>query len=76
MILKTLWISPERVNVTVSKGEVTLSGQVETKNDAELLPRFVERVTGVVSVKSDLSWEYDERKLPKSEPRVPVPPYR
>ena len=76
VILKTLWISPERVNVTVAKGEVTLSGQVETKNDAELLPHFVERVPGVVSVTSNMSWEYEERKLPKSEPRVPVPPYR
>ena len=76
VILKTLWISPERVSVTVAKGEVALSGQVETKNDAELLPRFVERVPGVVSVKSELSWEYEERKLATSNPRVPVGPFR
>lgn len=73
VILRTLWISPERVNVTVSKGEVTLTGQVETKTDAELLPRFVERVAGVVSVKSNLTWEYEERKLERSDPRVGVP---
>ena len=73
VILRTLWISPERVNVTVSKGEVELSGQVETKSDAELLPRFVERVPGVVSVKSTLSWEYEERKLAAGDPHVGVP---
>lgn len=72
VILHTLWISPERVTVTVSRGEVTLAGQVETKTDAELLPRFVERVPGVVSVRSNLTWEYDERPLPRSDPRVPI----
>ena len=72
VILRTLWISPERVTVTVSKGEVTLSGQVETKADAELLPYFVERVPGVVGVKASLTWEYEERKLGHGEPRVGV----
>lgn len=67
VIVHTLWISPERVRVAVSKGEVTLAGQVETKTDAELLPHFVERVPGVVGVKSDLSWEYEERKLGRGE---------
>jgi osmotically-inducible protein OsmY len=43
----------------VDKGVVTLSGQVETKIDAQLLPRFVQRVAGVISVDSRLSWESD-----------------
>ena len=60
IIFRTLWIPPERVSVTVEKGAVTLAGQVETKGDAELLPVFVQRVPGVVSVESRLTWQIDE----------------
>ena len=37
-------------------GEVRLSGEVETKGDAELIPSFVQRVPGVISVLSKLRW--------------------
>jgi len=70
LILRTLWIPADRVRVTASGGNVSLVGRVETKTDAELLPRLVERVPGVVSVTSELTWEYDERPLERSEPRV------
>jgi CBS domain-containing protein len=62
VVLGALWISPGRVTVTVEKGVVTLSGQVETKADAELLPRFAQRVAGVISVDSRLSWESDDER--------------
>ena len=38
-------------------GEVRLAGQVETKAEAELVPEFVQRVPGVVSVLSKLNWK-------------------
>lgn len=72
VILHTLWISPERVDVKIAKGEVTLSGRLETKTDAELLPRFVERVPGVVSVDSHLTWQYEDEPLPRIDPRAPA----
>ncbi|HZO62887.1 MAG TPA: CBS domain-containing protein [Gaiellaceae bacterium] len=56
VILRTLWLAPEQVTVTVDHGEVRLAGQVETKTDAELLPAFVQRVPGVVTVLSKLTW--------------------
>jgi CBS domain-containing protein len=56
VIWRTLWIEPGTINVTVEDGEVRLSGEVETKGDAELIPTFVQRVPGVVSVLSKLSW--------------------
>src|SRR5262245_51046838 len=49
-----LWIDPERVSVVVIRGDATLGGQLDTKTDAELLPRLIERVPGVVSVTSEL----------------------
>lgn len=64
VILRSLWIAPERVTVTVENGEVTLLGEVETQAEAELLPQFAQRVPGVVAVLSKLTWEVgkDEKR--------------
>jgi CBS-domain-containing membrane protein len=59
LILRTLWIAPERVNVTVDHGEVSLSGEVESQADAEVLVKFAQRVPGVVTVLSKLKWPAD-----------------
>ncbi len=56
VILRTLWTAPERVHVTVVRGAVRLTGQVETQEIADLLVEFVDRLPGVVSVESQLSW--------------------
>ena len=46
----------EEIDVEVEDGGVTIGGRVDTKADAELIPSFAERVPGVVSVASTLSW--------------------
>ena len=46
-------------------GEVRLSGEVETKADAELIPTFVQRVPGVVSVLSKLRWRRERIARPR-----------
>jgi CBS-domain-containing membrane protein len=56
VLRRALWIEPDSVRVVVEDGEVRLSGEVETKADAELIPSFVQRVPGVVSVLSKLRW--------------------
>jgi CBS domain-containing protein len=56
VIRRTLWIEPDTIQVEVEGGEVRLSGEVETKGDAELIPTFVQRVPGVVGVLSKLRW--------------------
>jgi len=61
VILRTLWIAPENIAVTVDRGEVTLTGQVETRVEAELVLHFVQRVPGVVSVVSNLSWNVEDQ---------------
>lgn len=72
----TLWIDDERLHVGVSEGDVTLEGTVERRWDAELLPRFVARIPGVVSVTADVAWEWDDKKARgiKSDPRAPAVP--
>jgi len=59
VLTRTLWLSPETIDVEVVRGEVTLSGTVQSQAEAELVPTFVQRVPGVVSVLSKLSWPDD-----------------
>jgi CBS domain-containing protein len=60
VVLHSMWIAPEQIEVKVVDGAVTLAGQLETRDDATLLPEFVKRVPGVVAVESHLTWEIDE----------------
>jgi CBS domain-containing protein len=74
--VKTLWLNPEKLEISVEGGEVMLTGEVDLKADAELLAQFATRVPGVVSVRSELRWRVDQPKLPQSDPHVPQPPRR
>lgn|SRR5262245_3358643 len=56
VIRRTLWLEPDTIQIDVTGGEVRLSGLVETRSDAELIPTFVQRVPGVVAVLSKLRW--------------------
>ena len=51
---RTFWVEPGNVTVTVDDGRVTLTGEVETEADTEMLPIFVSRVPGVVAVHAEL----------------------
>jgi CBS domain-containing protein len=69
LILRTLWLEPpQAVQVSVERGAVRLSGQVETATDAALLEKLVARVPGVVSVDAELDWRSDDGTRPKREP--------
>jgi CBS domain-containing protein len=48
------------IDVSVSAGEATLTGRVRRRREAEVLPRIVERVPGVVQVQAELGWAEDE----------------
>ena len=54
ILRRTLWLEPGAVSMDVVDGVVHLEGDVETEADAELLPVFVARVPGVVSVRADI----------------------
>ncbi|MEX0675151.1 MAG: CBS domain-containing protein [Gaiellaceae bacterium] len=53
-VLPSLSLSSNDVSVRVTRGEVTLWGDVDSPRDLESLPRAVQRVTGVVRVHSRL----------------------
>jgi CBS domain-containing protein len=54
VLLRSFWITPGEVDVIVRNGEVTLTGTVESELLTELLPEAVQRVPGVVRVRSKL----------------------
>jgi osmotically-inducible protein OsmY len=48
-----LWVEPETVVVAVRGGEVELAGELEISTDAAILEKLVEKIPGVVSVRSN-----------------------
>lgn len=70
VMLKVLWIDSKRVMISVIDGNVVLRGELETKSDAILLEDLTRRLDGVVSVRSELTWEIDNTRL---EMVPPVP---
>jgi CBS domain-containing protein len=61
VLRRMMWIEPGVVGVEVAGGEVRLTGDVDTKTDAEILPRLVQRVPGVVAVLSKVRWRDEDR---------------
>lgn len=53
-VQRSLGLGPDAVQVTVSGGEVLVSGEVDTDAIAQLVAFFATRVPGVISVRSDL----------------------
>jgi osmotically-inducible protein OsmY len=58
---RTLWIEKGKVEVGVSRGAVQLEGVLHTRSDTQLLERLVGRVPGVVAVRSNVTWQVDDR---------------
>ena len=69
LVLKTLWVAPETVEVEVSEGVVRLAGTLDRRSTAETLAALVGRLDGVVAVESDLRWQFDDRdvRLPEED---------
>lgn len=56
LLVRRLRIPAQRIRLTVTGGEVTLAGIVDSRVEAEELPSLVRRVPGVVDVHSELGW--------------------
>jgi CBS domain-containing protein len=60
VLVRTLWIEPTRLTVTVRAGVVTLAGTVDRSSTVPLVLSLVEGVAGVVDVVNHLSYHYSE----------------
>jgi CBS-domain-containing membrane protein len=58
---RMLLVDPRRVAIDVDHGVVTLTGRLDTRADAQVAVRFVERLEGVVAVVDRLTYRCDER---------------
>ena len=58
VIMRTLWRTPDRFGVVVDAGEVTINGEMADAESANVLMQLVERVPGVVRVRSDITWPH------------------
>jgi CBS domain-containing protein len=62
VVERTLWSGPEAVDVSVDGGEVTLTGQLETQGDVDILLKLVARVPGVLDVRSSVTYRVSEHR--------------
>jgi CBS domain-containing protein len=60
-LLPHLWIDPHSLSITVAGGDVTVAGEVENHSAALSIERSVRRLPGVVSFRSELRWQLDDR---------------
>jgi osmotically-inducible protein OsmY len=60
VLVGTLWVAADRVEVDVEDGVVALRGETQTRTEAELIAAFARRVPGVSRVESSLRWAVDD----------------
>ncbi|MEU3980846.1 CBS domain-containing protein [Streptomyces sp. NPDC026672] len=67
VLVRTLWLVPRTVDVSVSEGVVTLTGQVERLSDKEIALSATRRIDGVVDVVDRLTHRLDDTRLRPAE---------
>ena len=60
VLMRTLWIDPVSLQVDVVDGRVALRGRLDRRSTARLLVRLMSAVPGVIEVRDELAWEYDD----------------
>jgi len=60
LIRRVLFMDPETVDVDVSNGVVALIGTTGTRTEARLMEELARRLDGVVDVRSELQWRFDD----------------
>lgn len=64
VILRTMSIDPTELEVVVSEGVVILRGELDRKSDVRIVCSLIGALNGVVSVKSRLTYRYDDDRVP------------
>jgi CBS domain-containing protein len=62
LIVKTLWMDPNNLEVQVANGVVDLSGEVDRKSDIRVLCNMIGGLDGVVGVVERLCYRYDDTR--------------
>ena len=60
LVRRVLFIDPDVIDVSVSGGVATFSGEIGTRNEARLLEELARRLDGVMRVENRLTWRLDD----------------
>ena len=67
VLVRTLWLTPRSIDVSVTEGVVTLAGQLERKSETEIAVSMTRQIDGVVAVVDKLTWRLDDARLRSDE---------
>ncbi|MGW1065077.1 CBS domain-containing protein [Streptomyces aureus] len=70
VLVRSLWLAPRSVEVSVTEGVVTLTGSMERKSETEIAVSMTRRLDGVVDVVSHLTHRLDDARL-RPDDRAP-----
>jgi CBS domain-containing protein len=62
VLVRTLWMDPDAIEVTVGSGVIRLRGTVDRRSDVQIVIRMVRELPGVVGVVNELAYSYDDRR--------------
>ncbi|MFF4541864.1 CBS domain-containing protein [Streptomyces aureus] len=71
VLVRSLWLAPRSVEVSVTEGVVTLTGDMERKSETEIAVAMTCRIDGVVDVVSRLTYRQDDANLRPDHDRAP-----
>ncbi|MGV9452505.1 CBS domain-containing protein [Streptomyces sp. NPDC003635] len=63
VLVRAMWLAPRAVDVSVTEGVVTLSGQLERKSETEIALSMTRQIDGVVAVVDRLTHRLDDSRL-------------
>ncbi|ANS70137.1 hypothetical protein SLINC_7913 [Streptomyces lincolnensis] len=67
VLVRALWLPPRGIDVSVTEGVVTLSGQMERKSETEIAVSMTRQIDGVVAVVDKLTHRLDDAHLRPQE---------
>ncbi|MEU1481958.1 CBS domain-containing protein [Streptomyces sp. NPDC001668] len=67
VLVRALWVPPRSIDVSVTEGVVTLTGQMERKSETEIAVSMTRQIDGVVAVVDNLTWLLDDGRLRPDE---------
>ncbi|MCX5367515.1 CBS domain-containing protein [Streptomyces sp. NBC_00124] len=63
VLVRALWVPPHSIDVSVTQGVVTLTGQMERRSETEIAVSMTRQIDGVVAVIDKLTWRLDDARL-------------
>ncbi|GAA5017958.1 CBS domain-containing protein [Streptomyces siamensis] len=67
VLMHALWIPPRSIDVSVTEGVVTLTGQMERKSETEIAVSMTRQIDGAVAVVDKLTYRLDDARLQPDE---------